>query len=205
MLVDELNERDTVAIVVYAGASGVALPTTTCEKKDVIREAIDRLTPGGSTNGAAGIELAYQLAAERFVAGGVNRVILATDGDFNVGVTSRDDLLKLIEEKAKSRIFLTTLGYGMGNLKDATLEMLADKGNGTYGYVDTDARGPQAPRRGGGRDPRHDREGREGAGRVQPEDGGRRTGSSATTTACWRPRTSPTTRRTPARSAPGTR
>jgi Ca-activated chloride channel family protein len=162
------NERDSVAIVTYAGASGrpaahhlreegrSAGPSTACRRRYERRR---------------GHRAAYQLAAERFVAGGVNRVILATDGDFNVGVTSQDDLLKLIEAKAKSRIFLTTLGYGMGNLKDSTLEMLADKGNGTYGYVDT-TREPQAPRRGGRRHPGDDREGRKGPGGVQPEDAG---------------------------------
>ncbi|HVG94105.1 MAG TPA: VWA domain-containing protein [Planctomycetota bacterium] len=137
MLLEELEERDTVAIVVYAGSSGLVLPPTSCEKKADIQRAIDDLRAGGSTNGAAGIQLAYDTARSAFISGGVNRVVLATDGDFNVGVTSREGLLALIEEQAKSGVFLTCLGYGMGNLKDATLEMLADKGNGNYGYVDS--------------------------------------------------------------------
>ena len=137
MLVDELNERDTVSIVVYAGASGLALAPTSCEKKNTILEAIDKLVPSGSTNGAAGIELAYQTAAASFIAGGVNRVVLCTDGDFNVGTVSHDGLLSLVTEKAKSKVFLTALGFGMGNYKDDTLELLADKGNGNYGYIDS--------------------------------------------------------------------
>jgi Ca-activated chloride channel family protein len=137
MLLEELNERDSVAIVVYAGASGLALPPTWCEQKAEIQRVIDDLRPGGSTNGAAGIELAYEIATQRFVKDGVNRVVLATDGDFNVGVTSQGALHALITAKAKSGVFLTCLGYGMGNLKDATLELLADKGNGNYGYIDS--------------------------------------------------------------------
>ncbi|MBL9088831.1 MAG: VWA domain-containing protein [Planctomycetia bacterium] len=137
MLLEELNERDSVAIVVYAGASGLALPPTWCEQKAEIQRVIDDLRPGGSTNGAAGIELAYEIATQRFVKDGVNRVVLATDGDFNVGVTSQEALHALITTKAKSGVFLTCLGFGMGNLKDATLELLADKGNGNYGYIDS--------------------------------------------------------------------
>ena len=137
MLLDGLNERDMVAIVVYAGASGLALPPTSCEKKNAILEAIDRLVPSGSTNGAAGIELAYETAVRSFIPGGVNRVVLCTDGDFNVGNVSHEGLLALISEKAKSKVFLTALGYGMGNYKDDTLELLADRGNGNYGYIDT--------------------------------------------------------------------
>jgi len=139
-LVEQLGEYDRVAIVVYAGASGLVLDSTPCDEwRSSILDAIARLTPGGSTNGAAGIELAYQIAQENFIADGVNRVILATDGDFNVGVTDRGSLLRMIEEKAKSRVFLSVLGFGMGNLKDATLEQLADKGNGNYAYIDNDA------------------------------------------------------------------
>ena len=137
MLLEELAERDSVAIVTYAGAAGLRLPPTTCEKKDVIQAAIDSLTAGGSTNGAGGIQLAYDTAALRFSKDSANRVVLCTDGDFNVGVTSHEQLLSLITERAKSGIFLTVLGYGMGNLKDDTLELLADKGNGGYGYVDS--------------------------------------------------------------------
>lgn len=136
ILLEQLGEKDRVAIVTYAGASGLALPSTPADRKRDIREAIDELRPGGSTNGEAGIQLAYDIAKANLIPGGANRVILATDGDFNIGVTSRDELLRLIEDKAKSNVFLTVLGFGMGNLKDATLEQLADKGNGTYGYID---------------------------------------------------------------------
>jgi Ca-activated chloride channel family protein len=136
LLVDQLGENDHVAITVYAGASGLVLPPTSGENKGTIMEALDRLRAGGSTNGGAGIELAYRTAQENFVNGGVNRVILATDGDFNVGVTNRGELTRLIEEKAKAGVFLTVLGFGMGNLQDATLEQLADKGNGNYAYID---------------------------------------------------------------------
>jgi secreted protein with Ig-like and vWFA domain len=136
-LVDSLGENDRVAIVVYAGASGLALPSTSAMSKEQIRAAIDQLTPGGSTNGAQGIELAYAQAQANFIAGGVNRVILATDGDFNVGVTDRGQLTRLIEEKAKAGVFLSVLGFGTGNTKDDTMEQLADKGNGNYAYIDT--------------------------------------------------------------------
>ena len=120
----------------YAGASGVALPSTSGDQKEKIRYAIDRMHAGGSTNGASGIILAYQTAKENFFRGGVNRVILATDGDFNVGITNQGDLTRLIEEKAKSGIFLSALGFGMGNYKDSTLETLANKGRGNYAYID---------------------------------------------------------------------
>lgn len=136
LLVDQLTESDRVAIVVYAGASGVALPSTSGDQKEKIRYAIDRMHAGGSTNGASGIILAYQTAKENFIQGGVNRVILATDGDFNVGITNQGDLTRLIEEKAKSGIFLSALGFGMGNYKDSTLETLANKGRGNYAYID---------------------------------------------------------------------
>ncbi len=136
ILLEQLGAKDRVAIVTYAGASGLALPSTPADRQRDIREAIDELRPGGTTNGEAGIQLAYDIAKANLIPGGANRVILATDGDFNIGVTSRDELLRLIEEKAKSGVFLTVLGFGMGNLKDATLEQLADKGNGTYGYID---------------------------------------------------------------------
>ena len=139
MLVNNLGENDSVAITVYAGASGLVLPSTTGDRKEVILEALERLQAGGSTNGGAGIQLAYRTATEGFIEGGINRVILATDGDFNVGVTSEGDLTRLIEEKAKSGVFLTVLGFGSGNYQDARLEKLADKGNGNYAYVDTRA------------------------------------------------------------------
>ncbi len=137
MLVDQLTERDHVAIVVYAGASGLVLPSTSGNNHDTIIAALDRLEAGGSTNGASGLQLAYETAQQHFVRGGINRVILCTDGDFNVGMTSQDELVRLIEDKAKSGVFLSALGFGMGNYKDATLEKLADKGNGNYAYIDT--------------------------------------------------------------------
>ncbi|HEY0876547.1 MAG TPA: von Willebrand factor type A domain-containing protein [Vicinamibacterales bacterium] len=137
MLVDTLREEDRVAIVVYAGSSGVVLHPTAGNNKAVINGAIAELRAGGSTNGAAGIQLAYDLASESFVKGGINRVILATDGDFNVGVTSREALMRLIEEKRERGIFLSVLGVGDSNLQDATMEMLADKGNGNYSYLDS--------------------------------------------------------------------
>ena len=137
MLVENLNEKDRVAIVVYAGASGLVLPSIECNNKQKILEALERLQAGGSTNGGAGIKLAYATAAGNYIEGGVNRVILCTDGDFNVGTTNQSDLVDTIEKKAKEGVFLTVLGFGMGNYKDSTLEKLADKGNGNYGYVDT--------------------------------------------------------------------
>jgi len=137
LLVDQLTENDRVAIVVYAGASGVVLNSTTADQKQVISDAFDSLQAGGSTNGAAGIQLAYQIALDHFVPKGTNRVILCTDGDFNVGITDHSQLVRVIEEKAKSGVFLSVLGFGMGNYKDSTLELLADKGNGNYAYIDT--------------------------------------------------------------------
>ncbi|MFT5127540.1 MAG: Ca-activated chloride channel family protein [Rhodothermales bacterium] len=136
VLVSQLDERDSVGIVTYAGASGVALPSTTANNQETINFAIDKMRSGGSTNGASGIMRAYQMAQETFVKGGLNRVILATDGDFNVGITNRNDLSTLIEGKAKSGVFLSVLGFGMGNLNDHTLEQLADKGNGNCAYID---------------------------------------------------------------------
>ena len=137
LLVDKLGENDHVAIAVYAGASGLVLPSTSCDKKEQILESLDRLQVGGSTNGASGIQLAYDTAVSNFIAGGINRVILATDGDFNVGVTNQGDLIRIIEEKAKSGVFLSVLGFGVGNYKDSTIEKIADKGNGNYAYIDT--------------------------------------------------------------------
>jgi Ca-activated chloride channel family protein len=136
-LVEELGENDRIAIVVYAGASGLVLPSTSALRKAEILSSIDQLQAGGSTNGGAGIQLAYDQAVKNFIAKGANRVILCTDGDFNVGVTSRDDLVRLIEAKRKSGVYLSVLGYGMGNLKDGQLEQLADKGNGSYAYIDS--------------------------------------------------------------------
>ncbi|KAA5534638.1 DUF3520 domain-containing protein [Taibaiella lutea] len=136
MLVDKLRKEDRVAIVVYAGAAGLVLPSTSGENKKAILDALNNLQAGGSTAGGAGIELAYKIAQENFKKEGNNRVILATDGDFNVGASSNTDMQTLIEEKRKSNIFLTCLGYGMGNYKDSKMEILADKGNGNYAYID---------------------------------------------------------------------
>ncbi len=137
MLADTLKPADRVAIVVYAGASGLALPSTPGDRKVEIQRAIAELNAGGSTNGAAGIRLAYDTAASAFIKGGINRVILATDGDFNVGVTSQGELVRLIEEQRERGIFLSVLGVGTGNVKDSTMEKLADKGNGNYAYLDS--------------------------------------------------------------------
>ena len=137
LLVDKLSENDRVAIVVYAGGSGLALKSTPGNEKEKILRALEELQAGGSTNGAEGIELAYKVAADNFIKGGVNRVILATDGDFNIGVTNQGDLIRLIEAKAKTGVFLSVLGVGADNLKDSTMQKLADKGNGNYAYLDS--------------------------------------------------------------------
>ncbi|MFN8574460.1 MAG: von Willebrand factor type A domain-containing protein [Gemmatimonadaceae bacterium] len=137
MLVDQLREDDHVAIVVYAGAAGLVLPSTPGSNKAQIREALERLEAGGSTAGGAGIRLAYDVAKASFIHGGNNRVILATDGDFNVGVSSDGEMERLIEEKRADGTFLTVLGFGMGNYKDSKLEKLADRGNGNYAYIDS--------------------------------------------------------------------
>ncbi len=137
LLVNQLDARDSVSMVVYAGASGLVLPPTPGDRKQEILSALERLDAGGSTNGGEGIRLAYQMAKKRFVRGGINRVLLATDGDFNVGTTSESELVDLIEDKAKSGVFLSVLGLGGGNYNDSTLEKLADKGNGNYAYIDS--------------------------------------------------------------------
>ena len=137
LLVGKLGENDRVAIAVYASASGLVLDSTSCDQKAKILAALDDLNAGGSTNGGAGIGLAYDTAVANFIKGGTNRVILCTDGDFNVGVTSPEALLKLIEAKARSGVFLSVLGFGMGNYKDATINQLADKGNGNAAYIDS--------------------------------------------------------------------
>ncbi|MEL7250939.1 MAG: von Willebrand factor type A domain-containing protein [Bacteroidota bacterium] len=136
-LLDRLRPEDQIAFVVYAGAAGVVLPPTTVAEKETILTALQNLKSGGSTAGGRGIRLAYELAREYFIESGNNRVILATDGDFNVGISSESALEALIEEEKKSGVFLTTLGFGFGNLKDNRLERLADKGNGMYAYIDT--------------------------------------------------------------------
>lgn len=136
IMVNNLSEKDRVAIVVYAGAAGVILPSTSAFKKEKIIGAIEKLRAGGSTAGGQGIKLAYKIAKENFIKGGNNRVILATDGDFNVGVSSTSEMVRLVEEKKKEGIFLTVLGFGMGNYKDDRLEQIADKGDGNYYYID---------------------------------------------------------------------
>jgi len=136
MLVDQMREEDHISIVVYAGAAGVVLEPTSGDQKAKIKAAIDQLNAGGSTAGGEGIQLAYQLAEDNFKTDGNNRIILATDGDFNVGITNRSKLIELIEEKRESGVFLTVLGFGSGNIKDHTMEQLANKGNGNYNYID---------------------------------------------------------------------
>ncbi|MFD1143982.1 von Willebrand factor type A domain-containing protein [Larkinella insperata] len=136
LLVDQLRPQDRVAMVVYAGSAGLVLPSTPGSEPQKIKDAISQLSAGGSTAGGEGIRLAYQTAQENFRKDGNNRVILATDGDFNVGVSSDGDLQRLIEDQRKSGVFLSVLGFGMGNYKDNKLETLADKGNGNYAYID---------------------------------------------------------------------
>lgn len=136
MLTKQLRAQDRVAITVYAGNAGVVLPPTDGNDKSRILAALDKLSAGGSTAGGEGIKLAYSLAKQHFIKGGNNRVILATDGDFNVGVSSEGDLVRLIEQERESGVFLTVLGFGMGNYKDSKMEKLADKGNGNYAYID---------------------------------------------------------------------
>lgn len=136
MLVDQLREEDKISMVVYAGAAGLVLEPTSGDEKTKIKDAIDKLEAGGSTAGGAGIKLAYKTARENFVKGGNNRVILCTDGDFNVGESSDDAMERMIEQERKSGVFLTVLGYGMGNYQDAKMQKLADKGNGNHAYID---------------------------------------------------------------------
>lgn len=136
LLVNNLRDTDRVAIVVYSGSAGERLPSTSGSDKQKIREAIDELTAGGSTAGGEGIKLAYKIAKKNFVKGGNNRIILCTDGDFNVGVSSNEGLETLIEQERKSGVYLTVLGYGMGNYKDSKMQILAEKGNGNHAYID---------------------------------------------------------------------
>ncbi len=136
VLVNQLRAEDKVSIVVYAGAAGMVLPPTSGDKKMTIIDALGKLSAGGSTAGGAGIQLAYKTAKENFIKNGNNRVVLATDGDFNVGASSDNDMQRLIEEERKSGVFLTCLGFGMGNYKDSKMETLANKGNGNYAYID---------------------------------------------------------------------
>ena len=136
LLVEQLREEDKISIVVYAGSAGLVLPATSGSNKTKIKEAIDALEAGGSTAGGQGIKLAYKVAKENLMKGGNNRVILCTDGDFNVGASSNDEMERLIEKERESGVFLTVLGYGMGNYKDSKMQLLADKGNGNHAYID---------------------------------------------------------------------
>ncbi len=136
LLVNNLRPEDRVAIVTYAGSTRVALESTSGSDKQKIREVLDGLVAGGSTAGGAGIKMAYQIARQNFIAGGNNRIILATDGDFNVGISTSEGLESLIEQERKSGVFLTVLGYGMGNYKDKMMQVLSEKGNGNYAYID---------------------------------------------------------------------
>jgi Ca-activated chloride channel family protein len=136
LLVNSLREEDRVAIVVYAGAAGLVLESTSGDQKEVILDAIERLSAGGSTAGGAGIRLAYDVARHNHIRGGNNRVILATDGDFNVGASSDGEMTRLIEEKREQGTFLTVLGFGTGNIQDSKMEALADHGNGNFAYID---------------------------------------------------------------------
>lgn len=138
LLLSKLGENDRVAIVVYAGSAGLVLPSTPASEAETIRRALTQLAAGGSTNGGAGIELAYQTARDHFIKDGVNRVILCSDGDFNVGATGTDSLVRLVENEAKGGVFLTVLGFGMGNHNDAMLEQISGKGNGNYAFIDTE-------------------------------------------------------------------
>lgn len=136
LLVNELRDEDRVAIVVYAGAAGLVLESTPGNKKETIMSAIDNLEAGGSTAGGEGLKLAYNVAGKNFIEGGNNRIILATDGDFNIGDSSNGGIERLVEEKRSTGIFMTVLGFGMGNIKDDKMEIIADKGNGNYSYID---------------------------------------------------------------------
>jgi Ca-activated chloride channel family protein len=136
LLIEQLREEDRVSMVVYAGQAGLVLPSTSGAQKQKMRDAVDRLEAGGSTAGGAGIELAYKVASENFMKKGNNRVILCTDGDFNVGLSSDASLVQMIEKERESGVFLTVLGYGMGNYKDNKMQQLADKGNGNHAYID---------------------------------------------------------------------
>jgi Ca-activated chloride channel homolog len=136
MLVNELRPEDRVAMVVYAGAAGLVLESTPGSEKAEILAALDKLQSGGSTAGGAGLKLAYRVAQDNFVEGGNNRIILATDGDFNIGASSNAEMERLIEEKREHGVFMTVLGFGMGNYKDDKMEIIADKGNGNYAYID---------------------------------------------------------------------
>src|SRR5690606_9943080 len=136
ILLDEFRDDDRVSIVYYASNVGVLLEPTKASNKEKIIDVIDKMQARGGTSGGAGLELAYQMAEKNYIKGGNNRIILATDGDFNIGRSSDEEMQKLIEEKRKSGVYLTCLGFGMGNYKDSKMEILANKGNGNYAYID---------------------------------------------------------------------
>lgn len=138
MLTEKLRDEDRIAIVVYAGNAGLVLPSTSGGDKETIIRALDKLQAGGSTAGGEGIKLAYRVAQENYIKGGNNRIIMATDGDFNVGLSSAQELEDLITAERTKGIYLTCLGYGMGNYQDSKMEILADKGNGNYAYIDSE-------------------------------------------------------------------
>ncbi len=138
LMTDNLRASDKISIVVYAGAAGLVLPATSGADKETILEAIGKLQAGGSTAGGEGIQLAYRVAEENFIKGGNNRIILATDGDFNVGVSSDSEMIRLVEKKRESGVFLTVIGFGSGNYKDSKMEGIADHGNGNYYYIDSE-------------------------------------------------------------------
>jgi Ca-activated chloride channel family protein len=137
LLLQQLNEKDRIAIVAYAGSAGLVLPSTPAAKAETILRALDSLEAGGSTNGGQGLQLAYQVARDNFIEGGTNRVLLCTDGDFNVGATGTDQMVRMIEEESQGGVDLTVLGFGMGNLNDAMLEQISGRGNGNYAFIDT--------------------------------------------------------------------
>ncbi|HEV7893676.1 MAG TPA: VWA domain-containing protein [Pyrinomonadaceae bacterium] len=143
-LAEQLSSRDRVAIVTYAGSSGLALESTSGDRRNDIIAAVERMESGGSTNGGAGIKLAYKVAEDNFIRGGTNRVVLATDGDFNVGVTGDGELVSLIEREREKGVSLSVLGFGSGNLNDSMMEKLADHGNGNYAYIDSESEARKA-------------------------------------------------------------
>ena len=172
MLTRTLGEEDYVSIVVYAGAAGAVLLPTSGANQEAILGALDKLQSGGSTNGGEGIKLAYKLAEQNFEPDAINRVILASDGDFNVGMTNKEALIELVEAKRKSGVYLSVLGFGSGNLKDATMEQIADKGNGNYSYIDSAAEARKVLVDEGGIHAHHHRQGRKDSSRVQRRRGG---------------------------------
>ncbi len=169
MLTDQLTENDSVAIVVYAGAAGMVLDSTNGQQKQTILAALERLRAGGSTDGGSGIRLAYDIARDHFIVGGTNRVILCTDGDFNVGVTGTDQLVAIAEENAKSNVYLSVLGFGSGNHNDEMMEKISNKGNGNYAFIDSKAEANKVLVEQMGGNAGDDRQGCEDSGRIQSQ------------------------------------